>query len=158
MASIESKCGLICEPAAVVPPSRRMPAPPGERYVVIAAGVGSEALRRVLRRDAALQCGAAQHDAALVEPEVVQRLAGGDADLRLHQVDVGHLFGDGVLDLDAGVHLDEDMLAGALARRVDEELDGAGVDVADGLREGDGVAVQRLAQLVGDVRRRARSR
>ena len=30
-ASIESKCGLICEPAAVVPPSRRMPAPPGER-------------------------------------------------------------------------------------------------------------------------------
>ncbi len=34
-ASIESKCGLICEPAAVVPPSSRMPAPPGERYVVI---------------------------------------------------------------------------------------------------------------------------
>ncbi len=34
-ASIESKCGLICEPAAVVPPSSRMPAPPGERYVVM---------------------------------------------------------------------------------------------------------------------------
>ena len=31
LASIESKCGLICDPAAVVPPSRRMPAPPGER-------------------------------------------------------------------------------------------------------------------------------
>ncbi len=35
LASIESKCGLISAPVYVVPPSRRMPAPPGERYVVI---------------------------------------------------------------------------------------------------------------------------
>ena len=43
--------------------------------------------------------------------------------------------------------------AGALARRVEEELDGAGVHVADRLRERDGVAVQRLAHVVGEVRR-----
>ena len=29
--SIESKCGETCAPAATVPPSRRTPAPPGER-------------------------------------------------------------------------------------------------------------------------------
>jgi hypothetical protein len=29
--SIESKCGETCEPAATVPPSSLMPAPPGER-------------------------------------------------------------------------------------------------------------------------------
>ncbi len=34
-ASIESKCGLICAPVATVPPSMRIPPPPGERYVVI---------------------------------------------------------------------------------------------------------------------------
>ena len=29
--SIESKCGLMRVPGAIVPPSRRMPPPPGER-------------------------------------------------------------------------------------------------------------------------------
>jgi hypothetical protein len=38
---------------------------------------------------------------------VVQPLAGGDAQLRLDQVDAGDGLGDGVLHLDAGVHLDE---------------------------------------------------
>ncbi len=59
-----------------------------------------------------------------------------------------------MLDLDARVHLDEDVLAGALPGRVDEELDGARVHVADRLGEGDGVAVERCAQLVVEVRRR----
>ena len=59
-----------------------------------------------------------------------------------------------MLDLDARVHLDEDVLAGSLARRVDEEFDGARVHVADRLGEGDRVAVKRRAQLVVDVRRR----
>ncbi len=35
LASIESKCAEISAPVYVVPPSRRTPAPPGERYVVI---------------------------------------------------------------------------------------------------------------------------
>ena len=58
-----------------------------------------------------------------------------------------------VLDLDARVHLDEHVLADALARGVEQELDGARVDVADRLREGDRIAVQR-ARIVGEVRRR----
>ena len=36
-----------------------------------------------------------------------KRLAGGDADLRLDQVDAGDHFGHRVLHLDAGVDLDE---------------------------------------------------
>ena len=45
------------------------------------------------------------------EAEVGERLAGGDPHLRLHEVDVGDLLGHGVLDLDARVHLDEDVVA-----------------------------------------------
>src|SRR5690606_37333749 len=60
----------------------------------------------------------------------------------------------GVLDLDARVHLDEHVLAGALPRRVEQELDRAGVDVADRLGEGDRVAVQRRAGVLVEVRGR----
>lgn len=50
----------------------------------------------------------------LLQAEVGEALAGGDPHLALHQVDIGHLFRDRVLDLDARIHLDEDDLAGAL--------------------------------------------
>ena len=36
-----------------------------------------------------------------------ERLAGGDPDLLLHQVEAGHHLGDRMLDLDPGVHLHE---------------------------------------------------
>ena len=36
-----------------------------------------------------------------------QRLARCDAELRLHQIHAGHSFGDRMLDLEAGVHLQE---------------------------------------------------
>ena len=156
--SIESKCGLIWAPAA---DRAAVEADAGAARRAVGrdlAGVGSEAGRRVLRRDAALQGGAAQADLLLVQAELGEGLPGCDAHLRLHEVDVGDLLGHRVLDLDARVHLDEDVLAGALADGVEQELDGAGVDVADRLRERDGVAVQRLP----DRRRRgsapARSR
>ena len=45
-------------------------------------------------------------------PSVGQRLAGGDAELGLDEVDARHLLGDRVLDLDARVALDEEVLAG----------------------------------------------
>ena len=46
----------------------------------------------------------------------------GDADLLLDEVDAGDHLGDGVLDLEPGVHLEEEELAVLV-----EELDGAGV-------------------------------
>ena len=58
--------------------------------------------------------------------------------------------GDGVLDLEAGVHLEEEELAVLV-----EELDGAGVDVAAGLGDLDRGLAHRLADLVGEVRGRA---
>ena len=53
-----------------------------------------------------------------------------DRDLQLHQVDAVTSLGDRVLDLEAGVHLQE---AEPLGRRVVEELDGAGAAVVDRL-------------------------
>ena len=73
---------------------------------------------------------------------VAEPAAAGDADLLAHQVDAAHHLGDRVLDLQAGVHLDE----GELAVLV-EELERAGVAVAEA-REGrggggaDGVALR----------------
>src|SRR5690606_9844607 len=65
--------------------------------------VGTEFVGRVLGGDPALQRRPAQVDLLLAQPEVVQRLPGGDTQLGLHQVDVGDFFGDGVLDLDPRV-------------------------------------------------------
>ena len=72
-----------------------------------------------------------------------QRLAGGDADLQLDQVEAGDELGDGVLDLQARVHLQE--VEGAVG--TEQELDRAGVDVADGLGGGDGGRAHARAQL-----------
>jgi hypothetical protein len=70
--------------------------------------------------------------------------AARDADLRLDQIDAGDALGDGVLDLDARIDLDEIELAGV---GVLQELDGAGGLVAHGAAD----LQRRLAQ-----RRRAR--
>ena len=75
-----------------------------------------------------------------VERDVVlgerQRLAGGDPELELDEVEaaVRRQLGDRVLDLEAGVHLQEVDLAGV---RVEQELHGAGVGVADCCGQGD---------------------
>src|SRR5437773_6661991 len=56
-------------------------------------------------------------------------MSAGDQNLRADQVEASDDFGDGVLDLDARVHLDEEPLASV---EIVEELDGASVVVADG--------------------------
>ena len=91
----------------------------------------------------------------LVQTELVQGRARGDLHLRADQVDVGDLFGHRVLDLDARIHLDEDVLARTLPHRVEQELDGARVDVADGLGKGDGIPVHGLPDVLVEVRRRS---
>ena len=55
-----------------------------------------------------------------------ERRAGGDADLLAHQVDAGHRLGDRVLDLQAGVHLDEVELA-----VLEQELHRAGAAILE---------------------------
>ncbi|MNC91474.1 hypothetical protein D3C83_77450 [compost metagenome] len=58
-----------------------------------------------------------------------QALAGRDAKLPFHQVEAGHGLRHRVLDLQARVHLHEVERAACF----DDELDGAGVHVTDGL-------------------------
>ena len=53
-------------------------------------------------------------------------LAGGDAKLLGDKIVSGHHLGHRMLDLDARIHLDEEKTC---ARRVVDELDGAGIDV-----------------------------
>ena len=62
---------------------------------------------------------------------VVDDAALGDAELLAHEVDSGDLLGDRVLDLQAGVDLEE----GDRAVLGDQELTGAGADVADLLQD-----------------------
>ena len=77
------------------------------------AGRGQEAAAGVLAVDAELDRVAARR--GVVEVEL---LAVGDAELPAHQVDAGDLFGDRVLDLQAGVDLEE----GDQAVLADQEL------------------------------------
>ena len=107
-------------------------------------GQRDEAEVRRLRVDAALDGVSAEHDVLLPERE---RLARGDADLLAHDVDPGHQLGDGVLDLEARVHLEEEV---ALADQ--QALDGAGPAVADGARGLDGDRADPLAQRGRDGR------
>src|SRR5699024_9387629 len=116
-----------------------------------AADVGAEVGGGVLGGDPALQGRAAQVQGVLPQPDVGERLARGDPQLGLDEVDVGDLLGHRVLHLDARVHLDEHVLPGARPGGLEKELHGAGVDVPDGAGEGDGVGVQSLPDVVGQV-------
>ena len=71
----------------------------------------------------------------------LEAATGGDVDLGLDQVDVGRDLGDGVLDLQPGVDLEE---GEELLARVVEELDGAGA----GVPHGDGEPLGRRLELV----------
>ena len=75
-----------------------------------------------------------------------QRLAGGGSQLQLHQVEPGDGLGDGVLHLQAGVHLQEEEFAGA---GIDDELHGAGVVVTDAMGERHRCVMQSVAG--GDI-------
>ena len=72
---------------------------------------------RVLGVDAALDGVAA--NLQLRWQNRVQPLPGGDQQLRLHHVHAGNGLGDGVLHLDAGVHLDEVELAVLVHQKFD---------------------------------------
>ena len=87
---------------------------------------------------------------ATVGVVVAERLAGGDPEHLAHQVEAGDLLGDRVLDLEPGVDLEE----GDRAVLADEELAGAGADVA-------GLAEDRLGRRVergSPARRRGTAR
>ena len=73
----------------------------------------------------------------------VERLARRDSQLLTNEVDAGHELGDRVLDLQPRVQLDE---VEALVRP-EQELEGAGVAIADRPRGTFGRRLHRLARL-----------
>ena len=79
-----------------------------------------------------------------------QRLAGGDAHLLAHDVDAGDHLGHAVLDLHAGVHLQEEVLAVV----GEQAFDRARAAVVDRARGGDGDLAEALAQRGVDGRGR----
>ncbi len=84
-----------------------------------------------------------------------QRGAGGDGQLRFHQIDAEHLFGHGVLDLKPRVGLDEGERRGVAGRfTVDQEFKGAEAVVMRSRRQLRGCLDDALAQAV--AQRRAR--
>ena len=87
----------------------------------------------------------ADFDGVAVDLEVLlaerEGFAGGDAELPLDEVLAGDGLGDGVFDLEAGVHLHEvEFVIRRFVRdaSIDDEFDGAGAFVADGAGGGAG--------------------
>ena len=98
---------------------------------------------RGLGVDPALDRVAAQLHVLLGDREL---LAGGDPQLLADDVEAGDHLGHAVLDLDAGVHLEEEVLLAHL-----QALDRAGRAVADGRRGVGGDLADPLAHLLVDL-------
>ncbi len=111
------------------------------------AGRGQEVLGRVLGVDARFQRMAVDAQLLLHQRQL---LAGGDAQLPFDEIEAGDHLGDGMLDLQARVHLHEEELAVLRG----DEFDRAGADIADRL----GGRHRRLAHLAATLRRHARRR
>ena len=79
-----------------------------------------------------------------------ERFALGDQNLRPHDVDAGHFLGDGVLDLNPRIDLDEVELVRV---GIDEKLDRAGVVVADGAADRDARRRRSVADVGRQIRR-----
>src|SRR6266568_3173495 len=114
-----------------------------------AAGAGAEIIEGILGIDAAFDGMAFEMNVLFGK---VERLAHRDEDLLLDQIDPGDLFGDGMLDLDALVDLEEIEIAAV----IDQELHRAGIGVMGDLGDPHGRFAHALAQvlvLVFDERR-----
>ena len=147
-----------------------------QQRVVIGGDDGAHAHVAAVQTDAEAARGVVSGDLAVIGGEVVGGILGGDAALdgvavemhvlltgqadlraaegiaRRHQqlgaddIHAGDHFGDGVLHLNTGVHLDEVVMAGL----VHQKLHRTGADVVDGLGDLHRVLTQSLHRLLGD--------
>ena len=127
--------------------STRTPGPSGGRKRVTRPRRRREVVRRILGVDAQLDHVPGARPAAAAVRELLPRR---DPHLLAHEVDRREELRHGMLDLEARVHLDER----ERAVRADEELDRAGVAVADVLARALGGGLHLLAQLVAQRGRR----
>src|SRR5204862_1457487 len=110
-----------------------------------AAARGHESREGILGRDPALDRHALPGDLVLREPE---RLTSRDPELQRDEVEAGDHLGDGVLDLQARVHLEEV----EVPNWVHQELDRAGVDVPRAFGNPHGSSAELGAQIFSDAR------
>src|SRR5690606_28751235 len=131
------------------------------------AGRGFVAVQGAARRlDAAVLPDALHVDAQLdrmaarsvrdagLQSEVRQAAPARDLELPLHQVDAEDLLGDGVLDLDAGIGLDEEELLALARADIQQEFERAEGTVVRAARQGEGMAEQPLPLRGGERRAR----
>ena len=117
--------------------------------------IRGESVGRVLRGHAALHGKAVARDGLLRgqgQFGAVQARSRRDEDLRTHEVDAGDLFGHGVLDLNARVHLDEEPFVAVV---VVEEFDRARVVVTDAPGDFDRRVAEIGADFVRQIDRRS---
>ena len=115
--------------------------------------VGDKVVLRVFCSDPRLQRVAVQADVILrcLACGLGQRLALGNQDLRLNDVDAGDFFGDGVFHLNTGVHLDEVERA---CVHIHQEFDGARAFIVHMGTDFAAQFAQLFALRFGQVRRR----
>ena len=118
----------------------------GLAVVVEPAGGGQELALGVFSADAGLNRVTLDLQLVLAQR---QRLAGGNAQLPLDQVQPGDGLGHRVLDLQPGIHLHEEEIHVAAGALLDDELDRAGTDVIHRARGRD----RRQAHLRAQLRR-----
>jgi len=119
-----------------------------------AAVIRDEVLLRIFGGDAALKGMAVEANVLLLRHARFRRTDGmavEDVDLRLDDVDAGHDLGDGVLDLDARIDLDEVELAGVGIHQI---FDRAGADIVRRLGDLQRIVRKFLALGVAEIGRR----
>lgn len=111
------------------------------------ASVGGETLCGVLGGDTALNRESTGGDAILRQAKLLERSTSRNLDLGSNDINASDLFGDSVLDLDAGVDLDE-VVAVLL---VDEELGGTSIAVANRLGQLHSIGQDAVTDIEGKV-------
>src|SRR5688572_12010837 len=106
-----------------------------------------EITRRILRVYAAFDGVFLKLDVALVELEF---FSVGHVNLLLDEIDPRHLLGYGMLNLNSGIHLDEEIVS----LGIDEKFNGAGVLIFCCLGGLDGGLAHFLAEIRSEKRRR----
>jgi len=101
----------------------------------------------VLSRDTALDGETSRRDAVLSETKLWQGRARSNLDLSSNDINASDLLGNGVLDLDSGVDLDEVITV----LLVNQELSGTGIAVVHRLRQLHGIVEDGLANILRQI-------
>jgi hypothetical protein len=111
------------------------------------AGIWCKALRRVFCGDTALEGKSSCGDVVLGQTKLLERCTCGDLDLCSYNIDACHFFGDGVLNLNTRVDLNEVVTV----LLVNQELRSACIAVFDGLSKSDGISQNGVTGLDREV-------